>query len=57
VEDAVAGQAPEIVEFVQDQIEKLEEQVEAGAFDGTAQPHMQAALEESLERLKFLIER
>ncbi len=38
------------------QLDKLEDKLDAGAFDGMAQGQMQAALDASLQKLKSLIE-
>ena len=41
---------------VEQELDKLEDKLEAGAFDGMAQGQMQAALDASLQKLKSLIE-
>jgi uncharacterized protein YndB with AHSA1/START domain len=53
---AVEGQSADVRESVEQELDKLEDRLETGAFDGLAQGHMQAALDASLQKLKSLIE-
>ena len=52
----MAGQSPEIQAAMQQALELMNSQVGAGAYDATAQAGMQASLDESLVKLKSLVE-
>jgi uncharacterized protein YndB with AHSA1/START domain len=56
VDQAAAGQTEEVRETLETQLDALEDQLDAGSFDGMAQGQMQAALDASLLKLKSLIE-
>jgi uncharacterized protein YndB with AHSA1/START domain len=56
VDQALEGQPADIKEAAEAQVDKVEDQLEAGAFDGMAQGQMQASLDASLQKLKALVE-
>ena len=56
MDQALAGQSEEVKQAAEAQLDQVEDQLEAGAFDGMAQGQMQAALDASLQKLKTLVE-
>lgn len=56
IDKALAGQPADVREDAEEQLDKVEDQLDAGAFDGMAQGQMQAALDASLQKLKALVE-
>jgi uncharacterized protein YndB with AHSA1/START domain len=56
VEKAIAGQTEAAQDMIEDQLERMQEQLAAGAFDAGVQPQMQKSVEDSLAKLKGLIE-
>ncbi|MEO5921168.1 MAG: SRPBCC family protein [Pseudolysinimonas sp.] len=56
IDKAAAGQSEEMRETLETQMDSLEGQLDAGAFDGIAQGQMQSVLDASLQKLKALIE-
>ena len=56
VDAAVAGQPEEVRDAVGQQLDQMEDKLDAGVFDGMAQGQMQSALEASMQKLKGLIE-
>jgi len=52
----MAGQSPEIQAAMRQALDMMAGQVGAGAYDATAQAGMQASLDESLAKLKALVE-
>ncbi len=53
---ALEGQSAEVKAAAEAQLDKVEDQLEAGAFDTMAQGQMQASLDASLQKLKTLVE-
>lgn len=56
MEKQMAQQSPEIQAAMHHAIDLMNSQVGAGAYDATAQQGMQAALDQSLSKLKSLVE-
>lgn len=56
LEAQMAGQSPEIQAAMRQALDMMAGQVGAGAYDATAQAGMQASLDESLAKLKALVE-
>lgn len=56
VDAALAGQTEAAKDIIEKQLEQMKAQLMQGAFNSTAQPGMQKALEESLAKLKGLVE-
>jgi uncharacterized protein YndB with AHSA1/START domain len=53
---ALEGQPDWVHDLVEHQLENLKAKLLQGAFDGTAQPGMQKSVEDSLAKLKTLVE-
>lgn len=56
MDKALEGQSAEVRAAAEEQIDRVEDQLDAGAFDGLAHGQMQAALDASLQKLKALVE-
>ena len=56
IDKALEGQTAEVRAAAEQQLDKVEDQLEHGAFDSMAQGQMQQALDASLQKLKSLIE-
>jgi uncharacterized protein YndB with AHSA1/START domain len=56
VDSAVAGQPDGVRDIVEGQLDQMENNLDAGLFDGMAQTQMQSALDASMQKLKALIE-
>jgi hypothetical protein len=56
VDQALAGQPQAMVDAAEAQLAALEQQLEQGAFDSTAQPQLQQAVDAQLVKLKALVE-
>jgi uncharacterized protein YndB with AHSA1/START domain len=56
IDAALAAQPEDVRDVAEAQLDKVEDQLEAGAFDSAAQGQMQAAVDTSMQKLKALIE-
>ena len=56
LEKAMEGQSPEAVSAAQGILDQVEERLEHGDFDSSAQPQLQQAVDASLTKLKTLVE-
>lgn len=56
IDKALEGQPDDVRASAEEQLDKVEDQLEHGAFDSLAQGQMQQALDASLQKLKTLVE-
>jgi len=56
IDTALEGQSAEVRAEAEEQLDKVEDQLEHGAFDSLAQGQMQQSLDASLQKLKTLVE-
>ena len=56
LDTAMEGQSPEVRAAAELELDKVEDQLEQGAFDSLAQTQMQQAMDASLQKLKSLVE-
>jgi uncharacterized protein YndB with AHSA1/START domain len=56
IEQALEGQPADMVALAEQKMHEVEQQLEQGAYDASAQPLMQASVEASLTKLKSLVE-